>query len=180
MTFRSIFLLCCFLLGHYILESTALDTKSCAIADNEWDGYAEALGGDMNVLCDAFRLSNNTRFALAAYDATTIEDFAFMTDSDFQGMVLSTSHIGRPIPPLQQRKVMVLLDWARALIDENVANASGGKESPANTDAELIPFDWEQRFRKDLPKLKRKLKELGAAKSWRTSFVEILSLKWFF
>ena len=61
-------------------------------------------------IADATRLTPVTRTALAQYDAQSLEDF-FMTEHDFESMLLSETRPGRPICPLQQRKIRVLLQW---------------------------------------------------------------------
>mmetsp|Transcript_17828 Transcript_17828/g.31907 ORF Transcript_17828/g.31907 Transcript_17828/m.31907 type:complete len:140 (-) Transcript_17828:35-454(-) len=48
-----------------------------------------------------------------------------MTEEDFADLVVSQVRIGRPLPPLQQRKLYVLLSWVRSLpatIDTNKNN----------------------------------------------------------
>jgi hypothetical protein len=72
---------------------------------------------DMRLLCDEFRISDQSRLALRKYDATRLEDFCYMTDEDYANMMDMQERMGSPIPPLQQRKIRVLLLWARSITD---------------------------------------------------------------
>eukprot|EP00569_Conticribra_weissflogii_P001753 CAMPEP_0171351962 /NCGR_PEP_ID=MMETSP0878-20121228/40271_1 /TAXON_ID=67004 /ORGANISM="Thalassiosira weissflogii, Strain CCMP1336" /LENGTH=124 /DNA_ID=CAMNT_0011857405 /DNA_START=284 /DNA_END=655 /DNA_ORIENTATION=- len=38
-----------------------------------------------------------------------------MTDGDYSDMIMTQARLGAPIPPLQQRKLRVLLTWAQSL-----------------------------------------------------------------
>jgi hypothetical protein len=72
---------------------------------------------DMRVLCDEFNISDQSRLALRKYDATRLEDFCYMTDEDYATMMEMQEKSGSPIPPLQQRKIRVLLTWTRSLMN---------------------------------------------------------------
>ena len=71
------------------------------------------------VLAQGMRLSLETQHALVAYDAATLEDFCLMTQADFSSMVATDARLGRPIPPLQQRKLKILLAWCHELLHEH-------------------------------------------------------------
>ena len=122
-----------------------------------------------------------------------------MTDEDFAEMVLSRARMNMPIPPLQQRKLRVLLNWVRSIqIETNSCdtsspppNASEGfevgksntaryKVSVRKDDISYIPNDWEDKFYRDLPRLKKELKQMGGESNvsdWANGY---LSLRWLF
>lgn len=79
---------------------------------------------DMRLLCDEFRISDQSRLALRKYDATRLEDFCYMTDEDYTNMMDMQERMGCPIPPLQQRKIRVLLLWARSITDGTQATTT--------------------------------------------------------
>ena len=81
-----------------------------------------SLDADMTLLADAVRLQPSTRAALCLYDATTLEDFCLMTELDFESMIVSEARHGRTICPLQQRKILVLLQWIHGISDEHKKN----------------------------------------------------------
>jgi len=154
---------------------------------------------DMRMICDYFRISEQSRHALRSFDCTVLEDFSFMTDEDFAEMVLSRARMNKPIPPLQQRKLRVLLNWVRSIqIETNSCdtsspppNASEGfevgksntaryKVSVRKDDISYIPNDWEDKFYRDLPRLKKELKQMGGESNvsdWANGY---LSLRWLF
>jgi hypothetical protein len=129
----------------------------------------------------------------------TSTDFSFMTDQDFADMVLMRARLTMPIPPLQQRKLRVLLNWARSIqIETKACNTSSpppndsegfevGKSNKARfklslrkDDIQYIPNDWEDIFYRDLPRLKQELKQMGGnsnVSNWANDF---LSLRWLF
>mmetsp|Transcript_11595 Transcript_11595/g.23229 ORF Transcript_11595/g.23229 Transcript_11595/m.23229 type:complete len:185 (-) Transcript_11595:932-1486(-) len=115
-----------------------------------------------------------------------------MTDEDFAEMVLSRARMNKPIPPLQQRKLRVLLNWVRSIqIETNSCdtsspppNASEGfevgksntaryKVSVRKDDISYIPNDWEDKFYRDLPRLKKELKQMGGESTFRTGLMAI-------
>jgi len=121
-----------------------------------------------------------------------------MTDEDFADMVLMRARVNMPIPPLQQRKLQVLLNWVRSIQLETNAcdtspppNNSEGfevvKSNKARYNVSLrkeeihyIPKDWEDIFYRDLPRLKKELKQMGGksdVSNWANDF---LSLRWLF
>ena len=101
-------------------EGGATNPSSPAVGNDGGGGEAtEKLGDDMTFLCDAFRISRGVRRALWAFDARTLEDFSLMTTDDFREMIVDATRKGLQIPPLQQRKLSVLLEWARRLAEEH-------------------------------------------------------------
>jgi len=107
-------------------------TATAANKNNDEDHQPDSppqylfLNRDMTVLANAFGLSLRTRVALAHYDARTLEDFALMTDGDYEGFLLRQAASGHPVPPLQQRKLIVLLRWVRNLAEEHAMENCGG------------------------------------------------------
>lgn len=122
-----------------------------------------------------------------------------MTDEDFAEMVLLRARMNTPIPPLQQRKLRVLLNWVRSI---QIEPKSCGVSSPPPNESEgfevgksnharykvslrkdgisYIPNDWEDTFYRDLPRLKQELKQMGGeskVSNWASGF---LSLRWIF
>ena len=95
---------------------------------------------DMRLICDCFRISEQSRYRLREWDAASLEDFCLMTDEDFADFIVSSARINKPIPPLQQRKLRVLLVWVRTLVDvDNLSTNYGGDSeeptSPNNNDS---------------------------------------------
>ncbi|KAL7535426.1 hypothetical protein ACHAWF_005163 [Thalassiosira exigua] len=161
---------------------------------------------DMRLICDVFRISEQTRYALRSFDSATLEDFSLMTDQDFADLVVTQARKGHPLPPLQQRKLRVLLGWVQSLgsvenLDKAEAtmldspNKTEGfelkdskrengdilkasfKSSPRREGGSFIPRDWETRFYADLPNLKKKLQSGSQESNW---VLEFLSLRWAF
>ena len=158
---------------------------------------------DMRLICDVFRITEHSRYALRSFDAATLEDFSLMTDEDCADLILTQARVGRPIPPLQQRKLRVLLTWVRSLTkvenldkaEEEVLsspNTSEGVELSEDSKAAkyqvrprkgsgiFIPASWEETFYRDLPGLRKELKHLGEQRTtsnWANGF---LSLRWMF
>jgi len=159
---------------------------------------------DMRLICDVFRISERTRYALRRFDAARLEDFSLMTDEDFADMVVAQACIDKPLPPLQQRKLSILLSWVRSL---PMPAAVGEAETKDKTDGfelkELklendgifkasykarqkkgdnmyIPSDWEKRFYEDLPRLRRELQQMGGKRPVSNWATEFLSLRWLF
>ena len=160
---------------------------------------------DMRLICDIFRISEQSRYALRSFDAATLEDFCLMTDEDFADLILTQARIGRPIPPLQQRKLRVILTWIQSLAkaenldkaEEEVLSSPTTAEGvelsesqdikaakyqvkPRKGSGTFIPATWEDTFYKDLPGLRKELKHLGEQRTtsnWANGF---LSLRWMF
>jgi hypothetical protein len=82
----------------------------------------EKLGPNMMILADGLRLDKNTQLLLAYYDARTLDDFSCMTEDDFDALKLSAEALDRTLPPLQIRKVQILLEWVRNLCKRNVSD----------------------------------------------------------
>eukprot|EP00984_Skeletonema_dohrnii_P005734 scaffold2026_cov117-Skeletonema_dohrnii-CCMP3373.AAC.7 len=155
---------------------------------------------DMRMICDYFVYQNNLAMLFEVLTAPFLKvNFSFMTDEDFAEMVLSRARMNMPIPPLQQRKLRVLLNWVRSIqIETNSCdtsspppNASEGfevgksntaryKVSVRKDDISYIPNDWEDNFYRDLPRLKKELKQMGRQSNvsdWANGY---LSLRWLF
>lgn len=165
---------------------------------------------DMLKVCDALRINNRTKTALEEYDATTLEDLAYMTNYDFEQMLATAARCNRPLCPLQQRKIAVLAWWVRDLVKGAAPfrEESKKQEKPnfiermmhtpsqwANRinlynkevdDAKsvetntIIPPDWEVRFGQDLPVLKKKLKEVGETSSFSLYSDFFINVRWIF
>jgi hypothetical protein len=73
----------------------------------------------MKKICDELRLNERTRTALVEYDATTLEDLAYMTDGDYENMLATAARQNRPLCPLQQRKIAVVIWWIRDLVKDS-------------------------------------------------------------
>jgi len=170
----------------------------------------------MTYVSDALRISERTRRAMREYDVgTTLEDVAFSTFLDLESMILREASRGTPVPPLQQRKLSVLLWWVHSICknsggsstdpdDPNhptagaavptltermcdpigtfcdherthhsskqhkqkqqkqftTTTAARDAASPSST-CSIIPSDWKEQFQRDLPALKRKLRDDG-------------------
>lgn len=163
---------------------------------------------DMVKVCNAFRINHRTKTALEEYDATTLEDLAYMTDQDYEGMLATSARMNRPLCPLQQRKIVVLVWWVRDLVKDTAVFREKQKQnmrkstvfdrivhSPAEwtnkvhphkevDDAKsaetstVIPPNWEARFEEDLPMLKKKLKEVGETTSFSLYSDFFLNIRW--
>ena len=143
---------------------------------------------DMKLICDAFRVSELSRYALESFDASTLEDFCLMTDEDFADLIVTQARLGKPIPPLQQRKLRILLSWVQSLMAMTTTATTD-----YTTTYRMIPNDWEKKFYHDLPYLQRELQQLGQPGQGRSTgtmctyfppptssnlVLEFLSLRW--
>lgn len=156
---------------------------------------------DMRLICDVFRVSEQSRFALRSFDASTLDDFSLMTDEDYADMIVTQARIGKPIPPLQQRKLRILLSWVQSLASSEIEKSSkaatpaksndnstptseggDGKVSPRKQGgtSSSIPTDWENKFYEDLPRLKEELRRMGGQRTSSNWAYEFLSLRWIF
>lgn len=161
---------------------------------------------DMRIICDVFRISEQSNFALRSFDAATLEDFSLMTDEDFADMVLTQARVGTPLPPLQQRKLRVLLTWVRSLEPtQESENTEAIPSSPNKSEGfelreskrgngdilkasykttawkgggKFIPTDWETKFYSDLPHLKEVLRRIGGKRTSSNWVIDFLSLRW--
>ncbi len=161
---------------------------------------------DMQKVCDALRINNRTKAALEEYDATTLEDLAYMTDNDFDGMLATAARCSRPLCPLQQRKVAVLIWWVRNLVKDTPQftedpkprrkstvidrirhspielsmriNPELSDDSKTIDTGTVIPPWWETQFNKDLPMMKKKLKEMGETTSFSLFSDFFLNVRW--
>lgn len=125
------------------------------------------LYNDMAAVADAIKLDLNTQVMLAYYDAKSLEDFCLMAEADLKDMVVKARQMRRAIPPLQIRKVEVLREWVREISvpqDESRLPAWIRLAQPRRkrrSKKQLIPDDWKEQFRRDLPKLKHSLRKRG-------------------
>jgi hypothetical protein len=156
---------------------------------------------DMHLICDVFRISEESRYALRTFDAATLEDFSHMTESDFIDMIATRARLGFPLPPLQQRKLNVLRRWVQSLpvVETTIAQIqSEGFEvkddaSVCRDDVKYrssvkkdlgrhTPSDWEDRFYADLPRLRKELREEGDERHGlfhgSNVLLDFLSLRW--
>lgn len=145
---------------------------------------------DMLVLCDAFRINDCTKAALTDYDACTLEDFAFMTREDFEGMLVTSTRMRRPLCPLQQRKVAVMWWWVQQLVkdsppfkEEKQGEEKQDHEGEKKVEepwmkSKVIPPNWENQLQADLPMLKKKLREVGATTSWSIWSDGLADMRW--
>lgn len=137
---------------------------------------------DVKLICNEFGITEQSKYALRRYDATKLEDFCLMIDDDFDELVLTEARMGRPICPLQQRKLRVLLEWARSLATTGNLGKSGFEGTENNDGADnpggkIIPANWESRFYSDLPSLRKNLQKLGEPKlqsDWVTKFASLI------
>ena len=127
----------------------------------------------MRIICDEFGITERAMYALRTFDATRVEDFSLMTDYDFDDMVRTEAGAGRPLCPLKQRKLSVLLSWARSLTNGN----DSGKDGVDDTGKDMCSVAI-YRFYSDLPKLRKQLQLLGERQprnsDWITKFASFL------
>ncbi|VEU36746.1 unnamed protein product [Pseudo-nitzschia multistriata] len=118
------------------------------------------LGKDMQVLADGINLDGNTRVLLAAYDARTLDDFYLMADIDFLDFLRKARAANNCLPPLQIRKVRMLRRWLKDLVDENMSDENE-EHSRRSRRRRLVPKDWAEQYKHDLPHLKLELRQQG-------------------
>ncbi len=134
------------------------------------------------LICIKFGITEQSKYVLRIYDATKLDNFCLMTVDNFDELVLSEAHMGRPICPLQQRKLRVLLEWMRSLVTMGNLGKSGfegteNNDGAVNPSGKIIPANWESRFDSDLPSLTKKLQKLGEPKmqtDWVTKFASLI------
>lgn len=161
----------------------------------------------MQKVCEKLRLNERSRTALIEYDATTLEDLAYMTNRDYENMLATAARQNRPLCPLQQRKIVVLIWWVRNLVKESRPFKETQKKpkkpdfwtrlvhSPAelnnmihphkpDDDAKsvdtvsIIPPNWEAQFDEDMPMLKVKLKQVGETSSFSIYSDLFINARW--
>jgi hypothetical protein len=162
----------------------------------------------MKKICDELRLNERTRTALIEYDATTLEDLAYMTDADYENMLATAARQNRPLCPLQQRKIAVVIWWLRDLVKDSAtfketkvkkkvphfwerlaysrsewnekihSVVSLGVDDKSVDTGSVIPPNWESRFEADLPMLKKKLKEVGETSSFSLYSDFFINARW--
>ena len=123
-----------------IKSSLPPDTHSSSAAEKI---EPPRLHRDMRLICDVFRISDQTRHALRSFDASNLEDFSLMTIEDYADMIVTQARIGKPLPPLQQRKVRVLLSWVQSLPSSGNTNINMDKKSISVQQLTHEPADME-------------------------------------
>lgn len=131
---------------------------------------------DMATVCDAMKVDLNTQVMLAYYDAKTLEDFCLLAEADLKDLITKARLMRRAIPPLQIRKIEVLREWVQEISkprDESRLPAWIRLAQPKRKrkSKKLIPEDWKDLFRQDLPRLKHNLQKKGANLSGFASFM---------
>jgi len=144
------------------------------------------LNRDMTVLADGINLDDNSRLMLAAYDARTLDDFYLMADTDFRDLIQKARITNHSLPPLQIRKIRKLRRWLKEIIDENMeeqlhyqntmdgdqstscrrsrastCNTYDNKHDKNNNKQQLVPKDWKEQYKNDLPFMKMQLRQQG-------------------
>lgn len=119
----------------------------------------------MTYLADGMNLDKNTRCLLAAYDAKTIDDFYLMSDNDFSFLVQRANANNHSLPPLQIRKVRMLRRWLKEVVEDNITENDDSNHGLTNSlrrrHFRLIPKDWKDQYKNDLPHLKLQLRQQG-------------------
>ena len=122
------------------------------------------LGKDMTYLADGMNLDRNTRYLLAAFDARTIDDFYLMSDSDFSNLIQKAKSTKNELPPLQIRKVKMLRAWLKEVVDDHLnddSDSSRGGRGGRKRSFRIVPKDWKEQYKNDLPHLKLQLRHQG-------------------
>lgn len=119
------------------------------------------LDEDMMMLADGIHLDQNTKTLLAVYDAKTVEDFYLMGEYDLNHLLAKARASNRGLPPLQIRKVRILREWISEVIDDADVTKLPVWAKPTKPTSNLVPLDFRKRFQRDLPKLKKRLREKG-------------------
>ena len=148
------------------------------------------LGRDMTYFADGMNLDENARTMLAAYDAKTMEDFFLMSDVDFRDLIHKAQANNHELPALQVRKIKMLRRWLKEVVDDHMTVANddddddgsyiissssreatdndvrgGGSGSYNNTNTtkkrRLVPKDWKEQYKNNLPNLKMQLRQHG-------------------
>lgn len=114
----------------------------------------------MTYLADGMKLDKNMRYFLAVFDANNLEDFYLMSDSDFFALVQKAKASNRCIPPLQLRKVQMLRRWIKEVVEDHVLETEDENGTcRRKRKVQLIPKDWKEQYRNDLPHLKLQLRQ---------------------
>lgn len=125
-----------------------------------------------------------------------------MTESDFIDLITTRARLGYPLPPFQQRKLNVLRNWVQSLpvaeaavapvqsegfeVKESLTSGAGEEFKYRNSVKKDVgrhtPSDWEDRFYRDLPRLRKELREAGNERHGflhvSNFFMDLLSLRW--
>ena len=117
---------------------------------------------DMTYIADGMNLDRNARFLLAAFDAKTLEDFYLMSDTDFSALCHRAKGTKHSLPPLQIRKIQMLRRWIKEVVDDNINDneeETGSKRLRRKKRVQIIPSDWKNQYKNDLPHLKLQLRQ---------------------
>ena len=133
---------------------------------------------DMALVSDAMKLDLNTQIMLAYYDAKSLEDFCLIAEDDLKDMIVNARSMRRTLPPLQIRKIEVLHEWVKEISNPREdarrpswIRFSQHRHSSRRRPKKLIPDDWKEQFRRDLPQLKHNLRQKGASLSGFSNFI---------
>ena len=143
-----------------------------------WDAFNlkdSSLKPDMLFVAEALHLDLNTKTMLAKFDARTLEDCYLMGDQDFEELIEEAKAMGMSLPPLQIRKVQVFREWLKQVIEDIDESKLPSWARTHTIGKTCIPRDWQSRFKEDLPKLKKDIKQRGQITIAKKSY-EAMSL----
>lgn len=129
-----------------------------------WDAFNlkdASLKPDMLFVAEALNLDLNTKTMLAKFDARTLEDCYLMGDQDFEDLIEEAKAMGISLPPLQIRKVQIFREWLKKVIEDIDESKLPSWARTHTIGKTCIPRDWQSRFKEDLPKLKKDIKQRG-------------------
>jgi len=116
---------------------------------------------DMTVLADGLNLDEHSRMMLAVHDARTLDDFYLMADTDFKDLIIRANLSNHTLHKLQVRKIRMLRRWLKEVIEENMENGSDSCFAGQRKQRGLLPTNWKNQFRNDLPNIKLQLRQQG-------------------
>jgi hypothetical protein len=119
------------------------------------------LGLDMTVLADGLNLDEHSRMMLAVHDARTLDDFYLMADTDFRDLIIRANLSNHTLHKLQVRKIRMLRRWLKEVIEENMENGSDSCFAGQRKQRGLLPTNWKEQFKNDLPNIKLQLRQQG-------------------
>jgi hypothetical protein len=119
------------------------------------------LGLDMTVLADGINLDEHSRMMLAVHDARTLDDFYLMADTDFRDLIIRANLSNHTLHKLQVRKIRMLRRWLKEVIEENMENGSDSCFAGQRKQRGLVPTNWKEQFKNDLPNIKLQLRQQG-------------------
>ena len=89
---------------------------------------AVGLDTDMTYVCDALHINPISRALLTAFDATTLEDCCLLTNRDLEDFQQYAAQWGLPFAPLQRRKLNLLIQWLRTLVERWIRSVVDQRE----------------------------------------------------